>query len=129
MINSGYEVRYSGHIKVEHSHAEAGRKSWFRYYYDTRNQFLLSMRNLPFIDAFFFLFKGCCCTFFYSVRDGYLKYWCSGMLDGIKGVHRNYCDRKVLSSNAIMVIRKMKRESPSFFYMIKKRIFRNSMRL
>jgi GT2 family glycosyltransferase len=129
ILDTGYEVWYSSLVSVLHSHAQEGRKSWFRYYYDTRNQFLLAMRNFPILYAVNFLIKGLLSTFFYALRDGFLKYWAKGVFDGIKGMVQHSCDRKVISQDTMSLLRAIDKERPSFLYMVKKRIFRTEMRL
>jgi GT2 family glycosyltransferase len=129
ILDTGYEVRYSSLVSVLHSHAEEGRKSWFRYYYDTRNQFLLAMRNFPILYATNFLARGIITTFFYALRDGFLKYWAKGVFDGITGMVQHSCDRKVISKDTMSLLHAIDKERPSFLYMVKKRIFRTEMRL
>ena len=129
IMDTGYEVWYSSLVSVLHSHAQEGRKTWFRYYYDTRNQFLLVMRNFPVLYAIKYLVRGVVSTLFYSLRDGFLKYWVKGVFDGIKGMVRHSSDRKILSNRTMSLLHVIDKERPSFFYMVKKRIFRNEMRL
>jgi len=129
IMDAGFQVWYSSLVCVVHSHAEEGRKSWFRYYYDTRNQFLLAMRNFPIHYAIKFLARGVVSTLFYALRDGFLKYWVRGVIDGLKGVVNHSADRKVLSEDTMTLLHAIDNERPSFFYMVKKRIFRTEMRL
>ncbi|WP_419174474.1 glycosyltransferase family 2 protein [Desulfosediminicola sp.] len=129
ILNSGFEVRYSPMVKVLHSHAQEGRKSWFRYYFDTRNQFYLAMRNFPPWYATKYLIKSSLSTLFYSLRDGFLGYWIKGVYDGICGMVTYSGDRKILSKKTMKVIYEVDKNRPSLIYMVKKRIFRNEMRL
>ena len=129
IINAGFEVRYSGNIAVSHLHAEAGRKSWYRYYYDTRNQFYLAVRNFPVLYSLGYLSRGILSTLFYSLRDGFFRYWIKGMFDGAAGLFRYRGDRNVLSKDAMKVIQDIDSYRPSLFYMVKKSVFRKEMRL
>ena len=129
ILDAGFEVWYSPLVCVLHSHAQEGRKSWFRYYYDTRNQFLLAMRNLPMLYSINFLVRGVLSTFFYALRDGFLKYWLKGVFDGIRGMVQHSSDRKVLSKDTMSLLHAIDKERPSFIYMVRKRIFRQEMRL
>ena len=129
IMNVGFEVRYSPLISVIHSHAQEGRKSWFRYYYDTRNQFLLAMRNYPFFYSVRYLVRGFLSTLFYSIRDGFFLYWIKGVFDGIIGSYRHYKDRNPLSKDTMSAVYRIDSERPSFIYMLKKRVFCKEMRL
>jgi len=129
LIDKGYEVHYFPSIAVQHSHAVQGRKSWFRYYYDTRNLFWLAMRNFPVWYAMRFLFRGLSATFVYSVRDGFFKYWVKGVYDALPGLKRCARDRHQLSKKTMLQLKDIDRKRPSFYYMLSKRLFRKEMRL
>ncbi|WP_321371090.1 glycosyltransferase [uncultured Desulfuromusa sp.] len=129
IMDSGFDVRYSPLVEVLHSHAQAGRKSWFRYYYDTRNQFLLAMRNFPVFYSIRFILKGAMSTFIYSLRDGFLWYWLKGVFDGLCAMIKYSSDRSVLSCKTMSLVYEIDRQRPSLLYMLKKRIFRKEMRL
>ena len=128
-LNAGYEVKYSDLVSVKHAHADAGRKPWYRYYYDTRNQFYLAVRNLPLAYALHFLMRGSFSILIYSIRDGYVKYWIKGMLDGMIGVKKYKAHRNVLSSATMNRIRHIDKGRPSVIYMVKARLFRKEIRL
>jgi len=129
ILEAGYDVMYSNVVCVKHARALEGRKSWFRYYYDTRNQFWLALRNFPLFYSIGFLSKGLISTFVYSLRDGFLIYWLKGFRDGLVGLTYYYKDRKKLSSQTMERIRIIDKKKPSFIYMIKKRLFRKEIRL
>jgi len=129
IMDRGYKVIYCGDIRVEHSTAGAGRASWRRYYYDTRNQFLVSMRNFPANYAARYLVRGLIAMLVYSVRDGYFSYYLRGIKDGLRDSYKNRDDRKVLAAGTMKRIYKMDKERPSVLYMLKKRIFQRGIRI
>ena len=129
ILNLDYDVIYSNKITVMHSHAETGRKSWFRYYYDTRNHFFIAVRNFPVSYLILYLLRSLTSTFLYSIRDGYILYWLKGFKDGIKGIKDVIKDRNVLKNATIKHIKIINKKRPSFIYMLNKRLFRKDMRL
>lgn len=128
ILESGYDVIYSPIVTVRHSHALEGRKLWFRYYYDTRNQFWLALHNFPVLYSMKYILRGLIATFIYALRDGYLLYWIKGVRDGLVGAKKHQRKNK-LSPKTMQLIRKIDRKRPSLFYMAKKRLFRKEMRL
>lgn len=129
ILNCGYDVMYSNMITVKHSHAEGGRKAWYRYYFDTRNLFYLAVRNFPFLYSLKFLIRGSLSLLVYSLRDGFLFYWFKGIVHGLKGIKKYSHHRKVLSTKTMKKIRCIDKDRPSPLYMAKKRLFRKKVRL
>jgi GT2 family glycosyltransferase len=129
ILNTGYEVKYSGLVTVIHAHAQEGRKPWYRYYYDTRNQFYLANRSMPAAYAIMYLLRGSLSLLIYSIRDGFFGYWCKGIIDGLKGVKKYSYERHILSASTMKKIRLMDSHRPSLIYMAMKRLFRKEVRL
>ncbi|MBN1545835.1 MAG: hypothetical protein JW902_04165, partial [Syntrophaceae bacterium] len=129
IINSGLDVRYSPIISVYHLHAQSGRKNWYRYFYDTRNQFLFAMRNLPIFYGTKYLLRGMSTTFVYSIRDGYFLYWIKGVIDGILKSIKYRKDRSVVCARTMKFVCEIDKYRPSTAYMIKMRLFKKGMRL
>jgi len=129
LIDNGYDVMYCGDIVVKHCHSNLGHKTWLNYYYDTRNQYWLAARNLPLVYAIKYLLRGQISTLVYSIRDGFFKYWIKAVVDGVMGLPRAFCDRKVVSRDTQNVIKAIDEMRPSIVYMIKERVFARGMRL
>lgn len=129
LINKGYDVVYTGDVAVRHCHSKLGRKSWYSYYYNTRNQFWVAARNLPLFYALKYLLRGQISTLVYSIRDGFFKYWMKAVKDGILGLPQALADRKVVTEEARNVIIEIDKMRPSLLYMLKERVFRKEMRL
>jgi len=129
LMDKGFDVVYMGDVAVRHRHSNLGRKSWFSYYYNTRNQFWLAARNFPLLYALKYLFRGQLSTLIYSIRDGFFTYWLKAVKDGILGLPRALADRKVVSECTKNVIREIDDMKPSLCYMLKERMFRKGMRL
>jgi GT2 family glycosyltransferase len=126
LLKASKRVLYSPDVTVRHSHAEAGRVSWRRYYYDTRNVIWMSITHLPIIMAL----KKCTielgALLLYALRDGYLKYWLKGLIDGIKGARWALRERDPLSGESLQKYRAIASNNPGVFYMLKIRIFRKT---
>jgi GT2 family glycosyltransferase len=129
IINTGYDVVYNPAVSVIHCHSESGRRKWYNYYYDTRNQFGVATRNFPVGYSIRFLIRGIPSMLLYSIRDGYVMYWIRGVLDGLAGMRRWTEQRKVLSGRTMYKIRTIDARRPSLSYMLKRRLARPSARL
>ena len=127
IYESGFQVIYTGRICVKHYHASEGRTPWRNYYYDTRNQFLLVSRNFPLRYGAKYLFRGLVAMFLYSLRDGFMKYWGKGVVDGIRMVFDSKDQRKILSDKTMKIIYDIDSNRPGIFYLLRKRVFRRSV--
>lgn len=126
LMKKNKRVIYSPSITVRHSHAESGRVSWRRYYYDTRNVIWMSVTHLPVNTAL----KKCSvelgALLLYALRDGYLRYWLKGIFDAIKGLRLALDKRQPLSGDALRRYRSISSKNPGVFYMIKLRMFKRT---
>ncbi len=129
MLDAGYEVIYSDRVSVLHYRSNLGRKNWLKYYFDTRNQFWLAARNFPIPYAAEYLFRGLSSMLFYSLRDGYLKYWLRAVRDGLRGIPDVLCARNVLNSETMKKVRAIDAERPALVSLIKDRFLRKGVRL
>jgi GT2 family glycosyltransferase len=129
LLDVGYNTIYSPEICVRHRTAQEGRKSWRRYYYDTRNQIWLAVRNYPVLWAIRYLLRGLTAMFFYSVRDGFCRYWIKGVVDGIMGIAKVAKDRKPISRSTRKVLTEISSHRPGWGYIIKERLLRRGVRL
>jgi GT2 family glycosyltransferase len=124
---SGSHVMYTGRICVQHFHASEGRTPWRNYYYDTRNQFLLVYRNFPMRYGIQYLTRGLGAMLLYSLRDGYMKYWLKGIVDGIRMTWDSKDQRKILSDKTMHIINDIDSNRPGIWYLLRKRVFRRSV--
>lgn len=129
LIKTGGRIRYDPKIVVRHSHSESGRLTWRRYYYDTRNQIWLLARHYPIRLGLSKLFLGLGSMFFYSLRDGFLKYYIKGVYDGFKGLEKPLRERVVILGEPRCYLKSMMKKNPSILYMLKKRAFSNKVRI
>lgn len=129
LIDRGYKVIYRGDIVVKHWHDNDGRQSWMTYYYDTRNQYWLAVRNFPAGYALRYLLRGHVSTWAYAVRDGYIRYWLRGVRDGLAGLRAMARERRIVSPSTMQALRTIDAARPSLPYMARKRLFRREMRL
>ena len=128
ILNNGYDVMYSDIVTVKHSHSNLGRKSWYKYYYDTRNQLWLAVRNFPLSYAITYLTRGLLSMMVYSIRDGYFFYWIKAILDGLKKVKVVLKDRDVLDLRTMEMIKSIDKGRPNIWYLIKTRILKTGIR-
>lgn len=129
LMDSGYTVIYSNIVSVMHKHSNLGRRNWLNYYYDTRNQFWFAVRNLPVAEAVLYLFRGLSSMFFYSVRDGYFLYWLKAVKDGLNGLDRALCDRKVVSKKTMSCVRHIDTHRPTLTSLLRERVLNRGTRL
>ena len=124
---NGFKVIYSPDISVRHCHAAQGRKSWRRYYFDTRNQFWLVARHLPALYGLYYLLRGILPMAAYSLRDRHFLYWLKGMADGLLGMGRALGERRVLSRQTMAIIRSINRNRADWRYLARKRLLRRGV--
>lgn len=128
IIDAGYRVKYSFEVKLIHRHSRSGRKSWRRYYFDTRNLFYIWKRNYPFLYGIRYVLRGLAPMFFYSLRDGFIKYHIKGIFDGL-----NYLlsegERSSVTTHTLNYIKSCKKNKPGFMYLAKKRVFRRGVEI
>jgi GT2 family glycosyltransferase len=127
LMNHGYAVKYDGNIAVYHHHAKAGRTSWRRYYYDTRNAIWIAVRNMPFAYALRYVALTLVAMAIYSLRDGYISYWAKAVKDGLMAWREIYSDRTVWNDQTRRWCREIDSDRPHLFYMIKKRLLRKGI--
>lgn len=129
LINAGWRVIYCPDIVVTHAYDQRARASWRRYYFDTRNQLWLIIRNLSFWYGFKRLAIGWCSMLVYSIRDGYLRYWLKAVWDALLGAPRAWRDRIPPTSQARKRWLQIEQQKPGFWKMVKKRLFSREVRI
>jgi GT2 family glycosyltransferase len=122
LIDAGWAVGYDGSIAVGHMHAVGGRKSWRRYYYDTRNLFWIAVLHLPWRDAVWYLAKGLGAMLVYSLRDGFGKYWWRAVRDGLAASRWLRRERKPVSGRTRAYVRECDRHREGFWSLVRKRL-------
>jgi GT2 family glycosyltransferase len=129
LMDLGYDVIYTNKISVIHFHSELGRRNWYNYYYDTRNQIWLSVRNFPFPYSFYRIVRGLAPMLLYSIRDRFVGYWIKAVGDGMRGVAGVSKNKKILRRQTIKKIKKIDSQSPPILYLLKKRLLSKGVRL
>ncbi len=127
LMDAGFTVAYDGRVAVRHHHHQSGRPDWRRYYYDTRNHIWLAARHMPLGYAVRYLLIGLGSMLIYSIRDGYLTKWVSGLHAGIRGLRETLVDRAVWQPQTRALCREIDSKRPSFWYMVRKRLFRRGV--
>lgn len=127
IMNAGYTVEYDGAISVLHKHDSSGRPNWRRYYFDTRNLFWVAIRNMPLKHASKYLLRGVTSMGVYSIRDGFFLYWLKGIRDGLNGISANRKERQPWTKRTGQLCREIDAQSPSFFYMVRQRLFKKGV--
>jgi hypothetical protein len=67
--------------------------------------------------------------FLYALRDGYLRYWVKGCIDGFFGLKLALRHRVPISGEPKKKYLSIASKNPSFLYMIKIRIFKKSKKI
>jgi len=129
LLEAGYKTIYSPKICVRHRNASEGRKSWRRYYFDTRNQIWFVVRNYPFTWGIKYLLRGLTAMFLYSIRDRFLRYWVKGIVDAIKSIIKVAKDRRPISPATRKTLIEIAAHRPGLGYTIKKRVFKKGIGL
>lgn len=129
IMNSGYNVIYNPAVEVKHFTSPLGRKSWRRYYYDTRNIMWLAARNQPVPYAIKFCTIGLGAMFVYSARDGFIRYWIKGIIDSLRGLPQELKNRKTPTQRTNDIIKTIDNQRPGFFYMVKRRLFTKDVQI
>ena len=129
LINNGWRVIYHPGIVVTHAYDQRVRESWRRYYYDTRNQLWLVLRNLSFVYGLERLVIGWGAMLVYSIRDGYFRYWLTAVRDSLRGAPRAWRDRIPPTAQARIRLRRIKRNKPGFCKMMRRRLFSGEVRI
>jgi GT2 family glycosyltransferase len=129
LMNCGYNVVYEPSIVVRHSHAREGRPDWRRYYYDTRNQIWLVLRNHSACRGARLLAIGLGSMFIYSLRDGYFRYWAKGILDGIKGARSMLKQRTPINKRTRSILNIIDHYRPGVWYMAKRRLLKQKIQI
>lgn len=113
LMDASFKVIYTPSVVVKHAHSSVSRESWRRYYFDTRNVFWLVARNLPLSMGLPLIIRQVGGMFMFAIRDGYLRWWCKGVFDGLAGLNAAAANRNVISENTIQNIRKIRRQEES----------------
>lgn len=129
ILSEGYKVFYTPQVTVRHKYAKEARASWRRYYYDTRNDFWLAVRNYRFWQAICHLVTRLPKTFIYSCRDGYLRYWVKAVKDALGDLPKMLKQRHPVSLEVQRKIKALNKNKPGFFYYFRKRFFAKNIRI
>lgn len=129
IIDGGYRILYLPQVAVSHKYALNGRPGWRRYYYDTRNDFWLALRNYRAGYLLVHLLRRLPVTFVYAARDGFLSYWLKAVLDALWQVPQVLKQRRPISLAAHRKLRLLNREKPGLGYFFKNRLFARRVKI
>ena len=120
--DAGWRIEYDGRIAVGHAHAVGGRKSWRRYYFDTRNLLWISLLHQPLRYAVPYLARGLAAMAVYSIRDGFLLTWLRAVRDGLLGLPEILRERRVWSPSTHRAVLAMDAKRPPFLELARRRL-------
>lgn len=129
IIDRGYRILYLPQVAVSHKYARAGRPGWRRYYYDTRNDFWLALRNYRPWYLLVHLLRRLPVTFVYALRDGFLSYWIKAVLDALWQVPQVLKQRRPISRATHQKLRLLNSEKPGLGYFLKHRLFARRVKI
>lgn len=129
ILNSGYSVIYFPDVEVIHAHAQQGRESWRRYYYDSRNMIWLAARRYPLSLVMKIMVPNLTALLLYSLRDGFVRYYFKGLKDGITGIKYHLGYREIANAEVLILISSIKKKSPPFHKKLKERLLRRGVQI
>ncbi|WP_243373852.1 glycosyltransferase [Geotalea sp. SG265] len=129
IIDNGFEIHYSPRVTVSHKYARNARPGWRRYYYDTRNDFWLAVRNYRPVAMALHLMRRLPATFVYAVRDGFFHYWLKAVRDALLHLPEILKQRQPISREAHRKLRLLNRERPGIAFYLKRRLFARVVKL
>lgn len=129
ILNAGYTVEYDGRVEVLHKHEEATRTPWRFYYFDTRNHIWLVARNMPVGYGSWFLFRGLAAMALYSLRDGFFVWHAQGVFDAVRELPAVLRTREAWTAGTLRFCRAVDAARPSFWSLVRRRLFRQGFRL
>ncbi|WP_049764383.1 glycosyltransferase family 2 protein [Geotalea daltonii] len=129
IIDRGYEIRYTPQVTVSHKYAQNARPGWRRYYYDTRNDFWLAIRNYRPLFIMLHLVRRLPATFIYAVRDGFLHYWVKAVGDALLHLPEMMKQRRPISRETHLKLRLLNKEKPGLGFYLKRRLFARRVKI
>lgn len=129
LMNAGHLVRYDGAIVVYHKHEQQSRAPWRFYYFDTRNQLWLAVRNMPWKEGSQYLTTGIAAMAVYALRDGYFVWWAQGVWDGVRKLPAMVRTREVWTPRTRALCHEIDRHRSGFWSTVRKRLFQPANRL
>jgi len=129
ILNSEKKIIYTPDIKVIHAHAMEGRASWRRYYYDTRNLIWLAYRNYNKRMLMKRFLLQLAAMLFYSLRDGYIRFFFKAIYDGLKNIKYMKGQRHPVSDITYKYLTALDTNRPSLLFYIKERVFKREIKI
>ncbi len=129
IMDRGYDIAFTPEIAVRHKYARSGRKSWRRYYYDTRNSYWLAVRNYRTGKAIRYIMARSAIMLAYSLRDGFFTYWLKAVSDSITALPEMLRQRHPISKETQLKMKLIDSNRPGFLYFLKKRLFASQVRI
>lgn len=129
ILNANKRIIYTPTVEVNHAHAVEGRKNWRRYYYDTRNLIWLAYRNYNCRMLVLIFPIKLTAMFFYSIRDGFARYFFKALFDSFKKTGSIKGTRYPLNEKAYKKFKKINSHKPSLSFYIKNRVLKKKIKI
>lgn len=129
IVKEENSIIYHPSIVVTHAHAIEGRKTWRRYYYDTRNLIWLAYRHYNLQMLVFRFPVQMAAMLCYSIRDGFLIYFFRAIKDGVVGLKSFKGTRDPLTAATYSALKELDKFRPPLSYYIKRRIFKRGVKI
>lgn len=129
IIDHGYRIYYNPIVCVRHKYAPANREKWRRYYYDTRNNLWVAVRNYRLGFAMRYFIWHVLVMLVYSIRDGFFLHWAQAVKDGIMGLPTILKERRPISVETEGKIRRLAKNRPGVLYFLEKRLRSRQVRI
>ncbi len=115
LIKKNYLVEYNGKLALTHTFAKAGRPSWRKFYYDTRNSYWLVARHLPVFYGGKQLLLQTGLMLILAARANMFRWWFKGTLDGLKGLPKQLQSRRPLGPEHMKLLRSIDHKRAGVF--------------
>jgi GT2 family glycosyltransferase len=113
LMNHGFRILYTPHVRVGHRAAAKGRTSDRQFFYFTRNYFWIAYKSHYFVYGLRFLMPKLFMMAYFALRTGNLRPFFRGILQGLGGLGRVRPDRSPASKTTETYFAELDRWRPS----------------
>ena len=122
LLDAGYDILYTPEVEVYHLASMDERPSWRVYYYNTRNNIWVTVKNYDYLYSIKYILFYLAILFFFSFRAGQMSAYFVGVKDGFLGLSRIMEDRKPIKQETILKLKKIHSLRPNIFKRIRKHL-------
>ncbi len=114
ILDQGFRILYTPHIRVFHSMSPQTRPGQRPYYFYTRNYIWIAWKDYRLLDGLRFLFPKLLMMFVFSCRARHLSAFFRGLRDGVKGLAQVHGERTPISPKTVRYLAQIESYRPSW---------------